>query len=154
MVPQPAKEIYAIPFVTELGQPNVLIEVDRGRAARYGLSTGDVNAIVQAAIGGQSATHQGEIDQALAQLQQARTQLIQIKLQAMTDVDKAYHAYESSQRMPAVYTAETVQKAEESFRIAGFRTKKERPVCSSFVMRSAPTIKPASAPIKLTMTIE
>ena len=41
---------------TELGQPNVLIEVDRARAARYGLSTGDVNAIVQAAIGGQSAT--------------------------------------------------------------------------------------------------
>ena len=41
---------------TELGQPNVLIEVDRARAARYGLSTGDVNAIVQAAIGGQAAT--------------------------------------------------------------------------------------------------
>jgi len=41
---------------TELGQPNVLIEVDRERCARYGLSTGDVNAIVQAAIGGQSVT--------------------------------------------------------------------------------------------------
>ncbi len=40
----------------ELGQPNLLIEVDRQRCARFGLATGDVNAIVQAAIGGQSAT--------------------------------------------------------------------------------------------------
>jgi outer membrane protein, heavy metal efflux system len=67
--------------------------------------------------------HQGDIDQALAQLQQARTQLIQVKLQAMTDVDKAYRAYESSQRMLGVYTAQTVQKAEESFRIAGVSYK-------------------------------
>jgi cobalt-zinc-cadmium resistance protein CzcA len=40
----------------ELGQPNILIKVDRDRAARYGIATGDVNAIVQAAIGGQAAT--------------------------------------------------------------------------------------------------
>ncbi len=41
---------------TELGQPNLLIEVDRQRCARYGLAAGDVNNVVQAAIGGQSAT--------------------------------------------------------------------------------------------------
>jgi cobalt-zinc-cadmium resistance protein CzcA len=41
---------------TELGQPNVLIEVDRERCARYGLLTGDVNAVVQAAIGGKGVT--------------------------------------------------------------------------------------------------
>jgi cobalt-zinc-cadmium resistance protein CzcA len=41
----------------ELGQPDVLIEVDRQRCARYGLAAGDVNAIVQAAIGGQAATN-------------------------------------------------------------------------------------------------
>jgi len=40
----------------ELGQPNVLIEVDRARCARHGLAVGDVNAVVQAAIGGQQAT--------------------------------------------------------------------------------------------------
>jgi heavy metal efflux system protein len=40
----------------ELGQPNVLIEVDRARCARYGLGAGDVNAVVRAAIGGQEAT--------------------------------------------------------------------------------------------------
>jgi heavy metal efflux system protein len=39
----------------ELGQPTVRIDVDRARAARYGLSTGDVNTTVQAAIGGQAA---------------------------------------------------------------------------------------------------
>ena len=40
----------------ELGQPNILIKVDRDRAARYGIASGDVNAIVQAAIGGQAVT--------------------------------------------------------------------------------------------------
>ena len=40
----------------ELGQPNLLIEVDRQRSARYGLAPADVNSIVQAAIGGQSVT--------------------------------------------------------------------------------------------------
>jgi heavy metal efflux system protein len=38
-----------------LGQPTIRIDVDRQRAARYGLSPGDVNAVVQSAIGGQSA---------------------------------------------------------------------------------------------------
>lgn len=38
-----------------LGQPTVKIEVNRERAARYGLAPGDVNATIQAAIGGQSA---------------------------------------------------------------------------------------------------
>src|SRR5262249_46688056 len=39
-----------------LGQPNVLIQVNRERAARYGVLPGDVNGTVQAAIGGQVAT--------------------------------------------------------------------------------------------------
>lgn len=38
-----------------LGQPTVKIDIDRDRAARYGLATGDINATVQAAIGGQAA---------------------------------------------------------------------------------------------------
>lgn len=41
---------------SELGQPNLLVKVDRTRSARYGLAPGDVNAAVQAAIGGQAAT--------------------------------------------------------------------------------------------------
>ena len=39
-----------------LGQPNLVIRVDRGACARYGLLVGDVNAVVQAAIGGQAVT--------------------------------------------------------------------------------------------------
>jgi len=39
-----------------LGQPNLNIKVDRRRAARYGLNTGDVNSVIQAATGGASAT--------------------------------------------------------------------------------------------------
>jgi cobalt-zinc-cadmium resistance protein CzcA len=42
--------------IGELGQPNLLIRVDRERAARYGVLPGDVNGMVQAAIGGQSVT--------------------------------------------------------------------------------------------------
>ena len=39
-----------------LGQPNIVIRPDRAAAARYGLNSGDVSAIVQAAIGGQTVT--------------------------------------------------------------------------------------------------
>jgi cobalt-zinc-cadmium resistance protein CzcA len=39
-----------------LGQPNLNIAVDRARAARYGLNTGDVNTVVQTALGGAVAT--------------------------------------------------------------------------------------------------
>ncbi|HKN88176.1 MAG TPA: CusA/CzcA family heavy metal efflux RND transporter [Nitrospiraceae bacterium] len=39
-----------------LGQPNLLIEVDRSATARYGIEVDDVNAVVQAAVGGQSVT--------------------------------------------------------------------------------------------------
>jgi cobalt-zinc-cadmium resistance protein CzcA len=39
-----------------LGQPNLNIKVDRARAARYGLNSGDVNSVVQAAMGGAAAT--------------------------------------------------------------------------------------------------
>jgi len=38
-----------------LGQPTIKIDIDRARAARYGLAPGDINATVQAAIGGQAA---------------------------------------------------------------------------------------------------
>jgi cobalt-zinc-cadmium resistance protein CzcA len=39
-----------------LGQPNLNIEVDRAKAARYGLNSGDVNSVIQAAMGGAVAT--------------------------------------------------------------------------------------------------
>jgi heavy metal efflux system protein len=45
-----------------LGQPNLNITVNRDKAARYGLNTGDVNAVVQAALGGTVATTQLEAD--------------------------------------------------------------------------------------------
>jgi cobalt-zinc-cadmium resistance protein CzcA len=39
-----------------IGQPNIIIQVDRQACARYGLLVSDVNAVVQAAIGGQAVT--------------------------------------------------------------------------------------------------
>ncbi|MDP9088550.1 MAG: CusA/CzcA family heavy metal efflux RND transporter [Pseudomonadota bacterium] len=56
-----AAELAKVPGIADLavlrslGQPTIRIDVDRVRAARYGLAPGDVNAVVQAAIGGQSA---------------------------------------------------------------------------------------------------
>jgi len=50
-----------VPGVTDLavsaslGQPTIRIDIDRAKAARYGLTPGDINATVQAAIGGQAA---------------------------------------------------------------------------------------------------
>jgi cobalt-zinc-cadmium resistance protein CzcA len=39
-----------------LGQPNLNITVDRARAARYGLNVGDINSVIEAALGGKQAT--------------------------------------------------------------------------------------------------
>jgi cobalt-zinc-cadmium resistance protein CzcA len=56
-----ARVLGDVPGITDLavlrslGQPTIRIDVDRQRAARFGLAPGDVNAVVQAAIGGQSA---------------------------------------------------------------------------------------------------
>jgi len=50
-----------VPGITDLaasnslGQPTLRIDIDRARAARYGLSPGDINSVIQSAIGGQSA---------------------------------------------------------------------------------------------------
>jgi len=48
--------------VRELGQPSLLIDVDRDKIARYGVNVADVEAVVQAAVGGEAATQvvQGE----------------------------------------------------------------------------------------------
>jgi cobalt-zinc-cadmium resistance protein CzcA len=48
--------------VRELGQPSLLIDVNRDRIARYGINVADVEAVIQAAVGGQATTQvvQGE----------------------------------------------------------------------------------------------
>jgi len=48
--------------VRELGQPSLLINVDREKIARYGINVSDVEAVIEAAVGGQAATQviQGE----------------------------------------------------------------------------------------------
>jgi cobalt-zinc-cadmium resistance protein CzcA len=45
-----------------LGQPNLNIQIDRQKAARYGLSVNDINSVVQAALGGATATTLLEAD--------------------------------------------------------------------------------------------
>jgi len=48
--------------VRELGQPSLIIDADRAKIARYGINVADVQAVVEAAVGGQAATQviQGE----------------------------------------------------------------------------------------------
>ncbi|MFZ0333071.1 MAG: CusA/CzcA family heavy metal efflux RND transporter [Candidatus Acidiferrales bacterium] len=48
--------------VRELGQPALIINVDRDRIARYGINVADVETVIQTAVGGQAATQiiQGE----------------------------------------------------------------------------------------------
>jgi len=48
--------------VRELGQPSLLINVNRDKIARYGVNVADVEGVIQAAVGGQAATQviQGE----------------------------------------------------------------------------------------------
>jgi cobalt-zinc-cadmium resistance protein CzcA len=54
--------IKEITLVQELGQPSLTVTVDRTKIAQYGLSVGDVNALIEAAVGGTAATQvvQGE----------------------------------------------------------------------------------------------
>jgi cobalt-zinc-cadmium resistance protein CzcA len=51
-----------VTLVQELGQPALTIDIDRERIARYGINAGDVNALIEAAVGGGVATQvaQGE----------------------------------------------------------------------------------------------
>ena len=66
-------EIGAVPGVTDpgvfnlLGQPNLVIRIDRATAARYGFSVADINSVIQAAVGGQEVTrvYEGEMNFAL-----------------------------------------------------------------------------------------
>jgi heavy metal efflux system protein len=65
---QVMKEMVKVEGVTDLGvfpvlgQPNLNVKVDRAKAARYGLNAGDINNVVQAALGGTSATTLLEAD--------------------------------------------------------------------------------------------
>ncbi len=49
------KGVTDLAVVSSLGQPTITITVDRARAARYGLASGDINTAIQAAVGGQAA---------------------------------------------------------------------------------------------------
>ncbi len=49
-----------------MGQPNLDVTIDRAKAARFGLNTGDINNVIQAALGGTTATTVFEGDRQFA----------------------------------------------------------------------------------------
>ena len=61
-------EMANVPGITDLGafwvlgQPNLNITIDRQKAARYGLNVADINTVIQAALGGTTATTLLEAD--------------------------------------------------------------------------------------------
>ncbi len=55
-VMQKVRGVDDLGLLRSLGQPSIKIAPDRVQCARYGLNTGDVEAVVQAAIGGQAVT--------------------------------------------------------------------------------------------------
>ena len=52
----PVKGIEDLGVFHVVGQPNLNIRIDREKAARYGLNTGDVSTVIQAAMGGAVAS--------------------------------------------------------------------------------------------------
>jgi cobalt-zinc-cadmium resistance protein CzcA len=54
--------IKEITLVQELGQPSLTVNIDRAKIARYGLNVADINGLIEAAVGGSTATQvvQGE----------------------------------------------------------------------------------------------
>jgi cobalt-zinc-cadmium resistance protein CzcA len=51
-----------VTLVQELGQPSLTINIDRAKIARYGINVADINGLIEAAVGGSTATQvvQGE----------------------------------------------------------------------------------------------
>ncbi|HVB30729.1 MAG TPA: CusA/CzcA family heavy metal efflux RND transporter [Gemmatimonadaceae bacterium] len=54
--------ITQLTLVQELGQPSLTVQIDRAKLARYGLGAGDVDNLIESAVGGTAATQvvQGE----------------------------------------------------------------------------------------------
>ena len=94
------KEMAKVPGVTDLGvfpvlgQPNLNIRVDRERAARYGLNAGDINSVVQAALGGTTATTLLEADR------QFRV-TVRLATQYRDDIDRSATSRSACSRQPA-----------------------------------------------------
>jgi heavy metal efflux system protein len=72
-----------------VGQPNLDIRVNREKAARYGLNTGDVTTVVQAALGGTNATTVLEGDRQFAVAVRLDSKFRQ-SIDAVRDIKVAY----------------------------------------------------------------
>lgn len=95
----------------ELGQPNLLIKINRQESARYGLLPNDVNGTIQAAIGGEAVTQvvDGErrFDVVVRFLPQFRQSIDAIGSIPISTPD--------GQRIPLSQVAEMVRQAGASF---------------------------------------
>jgi len=81
-------------MLKSLGQPNIKITPDRKKLARYGLNTGDVDAVVQSAVGGNAITqvYEGEkvFDLTVRWMPKYRTSLEAIREITVSTPDGVY----------------------------------------------------------------
>ena len=82
-----------------LGQPNLNIRVDRASASRYGLNAGDINTVVQAALGGATATTLLEADRQFAVVVRAAPQF-RNSIDAVRDIKVGYQTPNGNAYIP------------------------------------------------------
>ena len=100
-----------------LGQPNLNIRVDRAKAARYGLNVSDVNNVVQAALGGTTATTLLESDRQF-----------DVVVRLAPEFRKNHRRCPQSENCGRDFVRERLHPAERACR--RYRLKPERPTSS------------------------
>jgi cobalt-zinc-cadmium resistance protein CzcA len=110
-----------------LGQPNLNIKIDRQKAARYGLNTGDVNTVIQAAMGGAVASQVLEGDRSF-NLTVRLAPHYRDSLESIGDIDVAYQtATGANAYIPLREVATTTLDTGASY-IYHERTRRDIPV--------------------------
>ena len=116
-----------------LGQPTIRIDIDRERAARYGLSPGDINATIQAAVGGQAAgdLYEDGSDRHFAMLVRLAPQY-RHSMEAIRQIAIGVQGGNSVTQVPLSEVA-TIQLASGAFYI--YREQQERYIPVKFSVR-------------------
>jgi len=111
-----------------LGQPNLIIEVDRQECARYGLKVGDVNDVIQAAIGGQAVTqvYEGEKWFDL---------VVRFFPEYRGDIDSIGHILVSSSTGPRIPLKQLARISEQTGAFIIYRENNERYIPIKFSVR-------------------
>ena len=112
-----------------LGQPNLIVQIDRAKTARYGFSISDINSVVQAAIGGQevSKVYEGEMIFALT---------VRLAPEFRKDVD-------AIRAIPVALPNSDPKTADRLYQARRSRRDQARQRCGLYLPREQPALHPA-----------